>query len=75
MSWKTFKKVADAIYDESFGWAEVNTRLKVVGDGWWLDRWEYDGSEGWAWNEPPLPTNHVVSTDKANNLVWAGETF
>jgi|ERR1035437_2996114 hypothetical protein len=49
-----FNVAADKEYDSGFGSNEVNTNLVVVGDGWWLERWEYDGSEGWHFKEPPM---------------------
>ena len=49
-----FLEIADREYDAGFGSVEVNTALVVVGDGWWLERWEYDGSVGWTYKEPPV---------------------
>ncbi len=34
-------------YDNGFGYHNIPLGLVVVGFGWWLERWEYDGSEGW----------------------------
>lgn len=48
-----FWKEADRTYDDGFGGAEVNECLMVVGDDWWLERHEYDGSEWWEYKEHP----------------------
>ena len=52
--WEAFKKAAkDFVYENGFGVPEVRTDLKIVGTTWWLERWEYDGAEGWAYKERP----------------------
>jgi hypothetical protein len=48
-----FRELADKEYDDSFGLEEVATDLLVVGDSWWLERHEYDGSEWWEYKELP----------------------
>lgn len=50
---EVFKYVADKEYDNGFGGEEVNLSLVVVGDSWWLERHEYDGSEWWEYKELP----------------------
>lgn len=46
-------------YDNGFGQAMINLNLVVVGDGWWLERSEYDGAEEWEYKEPPTkPFEH-----------------
>ena len=48
ITWEEFTVIAKSInYDCSYGVDEINTGLVVVGDGWWLERGEYDGSELW----------------------------
>lgn len=44
-----FWKLADTTYDSGFGAAEVAQDLIVVGEDWWLERHEYDGSEWWEY--------------------------
>lgn len=51
--WENFAAVSDVEYDNGFGGEEVKANLCVVGSDWWLERWEYDGSEGWDYREPP----------------------
>lgn len=39
--------LADTEYNNDFGSQKVARDLVVVGDNWWLERAEYDGSEWW----------------------------
>ncbi len=66
-SWDDFAKLAAVVdYDSGFGGQVVARDLVVVGDGWWLERGEYDGSEWWSFKSlPVLPgaTNALTLTD------------
>ena len=53
-------------YDEGFGGQEVATDIKVVGDYWWLERHEYDGSEWWEYKEMPVKPKEFFAM---NNLL------
>lgn len=53
-SWEHFTKIADREYDSSYGTNEVYRELLVVGDDWWLERGEYDGSEWWDFKTLPV---------------------
>lgn len=44
----------DITYDGGFGAQEICTDLVVVGDDWWLERHEYDGSEWWEFKRHPV---------------------
>ena len=44
---------ADKEYDDGYGGAEVDQCLTIVGDDWWLERGEYDGSEWWEFKTMP----------------------
>lgn len=44
-TWADFTKIAAFDYDRGFGGNEVELSLKIVGDDWWLELGEYDGSE------------------------------
>lgn len=49
-----FKMMAIATnYDSGYGSAEIREDLLIVGDGWWLERREYDGSEWWEFCATP----------------------
>lgn len=44
---------ADKNYDNGYGSAEVDESLMIVGNDWWLERGEYDGSEWWEFKTMP----------------------
>lgn len=48
-----FLSAADRLYDSGFGNIEVIEDLVIVGDNWWLERAEYDGSEWWEFKALP----------------------
>lgn len=52
-SWQQFKVVADTEYISGYGAPEVAQDLLIVGDNWWLERRERDGSEWWDYKEMP----------------------
>lgn len=54
-----FWKLADQEYDSGYGGQEVATDLVVVGDRFWLERHEYDGSEWWENKEYPCMPRKV----------------
>lgn len=49
-----FLKLANDIYDAGFGGCEVCLDLIIVGNDWWLERHEYDGSEWWEYKSIPI---------------------
>jgi hypothetical protein len=51
--WEEFARLADRTYDNGYGGAEVSGLLVIVGDDWWLERHEYDGSEWWEFKRLP----------------------
>lgn len=55
-----FLNIANVEYDDSYGAPEVAQDLLVVGDNWWLERHEYDGSEWWEYKEIPLKPNTKI---------------
>lgn len=52
-SWEDFIEWADFEYYEGFGGVEVSMSLVIVGKNWWLERYEYDGSECWVFKMLP----------------------
>lgn len=59
-TWDEFAQSANYNYDSGYGDIEVSEYLKVVGDDWWLERHEYDGSEWWEFKTlPQRPDQHV----------------
>ena len=54
-------------YDEGFGTNYVNPALIIVGDNWWLERHEYDGSEWFEFKTIPVkPTEKLENIDDVN---------
>ncbi len=53
ISWKDFEVIADFEYDRGYGGTEIALDLVVVGNGWWLERHEYDGAEWWEFKTLP----------------------
>lgn len=47
-------------YDDGFGGQEIPSELIVVGEDWWLERHEYDGSEWWEFKKLPTKPNTVM---------------
>ena len=68
-TWDNFKKVADVQYDDGFGSPKVAQDLIVVGEYWWLERHEYDGSEWWEFKSTPIRPTTMVKL----NAVIVGE--
>ena len=52
-----FIEIANKEYHGGYGSQEVAINLKVVGENWWLERHEYDGSEWWEYKEYPTKPN------------------
>ena len=57
-----FLNIANKDYDAGFGSNEVNHHLVIVGKDWWMERWEYDGSEGWHFKSKPIIHNYKFGT-------------
>jgi hypothetical protein len=62
MAWPFFVELAkDCEYYSSYGRQEINDSLKIVGDDWWMERGEYDGSEWWEFRaKPEMPSKMVL---------------
>ena len=59
---KEFWKLANRNYDNGYGGWEIPLDLLIVGDDWWMERREYDGSEWWEYREKfvePEKTLHI----------------
>ena len=52
-TWVGFESVANITYDNGYGGNEIASDLLIVGDCWWLERGEYDGSEWWDFKTLP----------------------
>lgn len=56
-------KLFDVDYNNGYGAPEIAMDLKVVGNGWWLERKEYDGAECWSYKEQPKEPDGFKSID------------
>lgn len=69
ISWEEFTKISNFDYDSGFGGEEIPVDLVVVGNDWWLERYEYDGSEWWEYKTKPRmchnarPITRIVHPD------------
>lgn len=68
-TWDEFAAKANEVYDSGYGCECVDRELKVVGDDWWLERHEYDGSEWWEFKQKP------TQTEKVDVRVWRRESW
>lgn len=57
-------------YDAGFGAQHVATDLVLVGDGWWIERAEYDGSEWWEFKAIPTEKDKVELIYHLANGMW-----
>ena len=71
ISVEQFKIDADKMYYPGFGIEYVNLGLLIVGDDWWLERGEYDGSEWWEFKKSP---NKPEETGQKVNI-WYDNRF
>ena len=62
-----FLEYMDFEYDNGFGGARIPEDLKIVGDNWWLERGEYDGSEWWEFKTMPKPRERVEDVFLSHN--------
>ena len=42
----------------------------LVGDGWWIERFEYDGSEWWEFKTIPIEKSKVVPILYLDRGMW-----
>lgn len=60
-TWEEFeKKAKDINYDNGYGFEMINTDLVVVGKDFWLERFEYDGSEWWVFKTFPKKPKDTI---------------
>lgn len=58
-----FIRLADTLYDNGFGSPKVAEDLVVIGNGFWLERHEYDGSEWWEYKECPAILENIIEVN------------
>ena len=65
-TWEDFKSKANFEYDNGFGEAEIPSALVIVGNDFWLERDEYDGSEGWVFKLFPIEPTRTKELQNIN---------
>lgn len=72
------KPMLDFYYDNGYGGQEVDDSLMIVGDDWWLERHEYDGSEWWEFKRIPKETDkkyYLPKTFQVDDIWYRFKTF
>lgn len=65
-------QVLDINYHNGYGSEDISLDFKVVGDDWWLERAEYDGSEWWEFKTmPELPEQFCEDEQEFAKLLRA----
>ncbi len=71
MTWREFADVANVRYDHGYGAQEIAKDLVIVGNIWWLERYEYDGSESWEYKELPVKPVKHLRVKSVKGGMWA----
>lgn len=68
---ENFESVAKKTdYDSGFGAQHVATDLMLVGDDWWIERAEYDGSEWWEFKSIPVRKQYMKNITNLHKGMW-----
>lgn len=68
---ENFEQVAkQSDYYTGYGAAKVAEDLVLVGKGWWLERYEYDGAESWHFKEAPKQINETKEVKRLAGGRW-----
>ena len=68
---ENFEKVAKkSNYNSGFGSPKVAEDLVVVGDNWWIERHDYDGSEWWEYKEKPKQISKIKEVSNIADGMW-----
>ena len=68
---ENFEKVAKkSNYNSGFGSPKVAEDLVVVGDNWWIERRDYDGSEWWEYKEKPKQISKIKEVSNIADGMW-----
>ena len=68
---ENFESVAKKTdYDSGFGAQHVATDLVLVGDDWWIERAEYDGSEWWEFKSIPVRKQYMKNITNLHKGMW-----
>lgn len=68
---KNFETVARYTnYDSGYGAQHVPKDLVLVGDNWWIERYEYDGAEWWDFKSIPARSKYMKSVTNLHKGMW-----
>lgn len=67
---EVFVKLANVHYDAGYGTVEIAEDLLIVGEDWWLERGEYDGSEWWEFKTVPTKPNNQLYPIRLDRGIW-----
>ena len=68
---KNFETVArDTTYDSGYGAQHVAKDLVLVGEDWWIERYEYDGAEWWDFKNIPARSKYMKNITKLGVGMW-----
>lgn len=70
ISLEHFKELSNKKYDNGYGAQEVSGDLLIVGEDWWLEREEYDGSESWEFKRLPQKPIKEVKVKRIIGGMW-----
>lgn len=69
-----FKMMAMAInYNNDYGSIKIREDLIILGDGWWLERREYDGLEWWEFCAMPALVENNAGAPKLTTYDYEEE--
>lgn len=71
-TWDDFASIANFNYDNGYGGNEIEDSLYIVGDNWWLERGEYDGSEWWEFKTTPKCESEWFTKLLSVDANWQG---
>ena len=66
----TIEELFNIEYDDGFGSQKIANNLIVVGNSWWLERHEYDGSEWWEYKEVINRPLNKVKIERVDEGMW-----
>lgn len=65
------RELLNVNYDSGFGGQEIATDLILVGNGFWLERGEYDGSEWWDFHTAPVEPEEKRESAQLHLGLWS----
>lgn len=57
-------------YDNASGAQRIARDLVLVGEDWWIERGEYDGSEWWDFKTMPLKKDEIKNVKRLAGGMW-----